>query len=314
MKRIDALRGMQVLMLVLVLQTGYTVAGVAQEIQAEPVDSLAVEAEHQAATQQKKEPKEITIYISGAHKAVAMALLDAVDEGTLVTGIADFDSLSSIYGLIGIDRTGRMSSGFYGNRFRLTFSPDADVATVAEAYWSLSYIQSVELEAPPEARASKLIQPVKNIENRGLRLLAKVATGTASGIVFTAMSMFVLDTIVERKGAPDADAYRPIGFLLVGGAIGCSVGFPLGVSKVDPYDSLPITLLAGVIPGLSGYSLLRAHQQSERTAFLFMYVVPAVNSLIASELWRRPPRASRVSFALASTLNGGLSAVTTLRF
>ena len=56
MKRIDALRGMQVLMLVLVLQTSYTVAGAAQEIQAEPVDSLTVEAEPVDSLSVKAEP------------------------------------------------------------------------------------------------------------------------------------------------------------------------------------------------------------------------------------------------------------------
>ena len=92
----------------------------------------------QAVNQKKTEPKEITIYIGGEYKTVAAALLDAVDEETPITGVADFDSLSSTYGLIGI------SSGFYGYRFRLTFPPAADVASIAGAYWSLPYIDSVE--------------------------------------------------------------------------------------------------------------------------------------------------------------------------
>ena len=57
--------------------------GQAVQSPAEPADSLAVEAEHQAATPQQREPQEITIYIRGEHKAVVAALVDAVDAGTL---------------------------------------------------------------------------------------------------------------------------------------------------------------------------------------------------------------------------------------
>lgn len=101
------------------------------------------------------EPKEITIYILGEHKAVVTALLEAVDEETPVIGIADFDSLSATHGLIGIYRKGRKSSGFYGHRFRLKFSPAADVSTIAGAYWSLPYVKSVEPEPPPDAQIRK---------------------------------------------------------------------------------------------------------------------------------------------------------------
>lgn len=94
------------------------------------------------------EPAEITIYIRGEHRGVAVALLDAVDEGTPMTGVADFDSLSATYGLMGIYRKSRSSSGFYGYRFRLTFPPDVDVAVIAGAYWNLPYIQSVEPKPP----------------------------------------------------------------------------------------------------------------------------------------------------------------------
>ena len=240
----------------------------------------------QAATPQKTEPKEITIHIRGEHKAVVAALLEAVDEGTSVTGIADFDALSATYRLMGIDRTGRMPS-FHGYRFRLMFPPGADVATVTVAYGNLSYIQSVE-------------HPF-DIEDAGLRLLAKVAAGTASGVVFT----------VIAAGAIANDPRAMGGAFFGGAAIGSSVGFSIGVTKVDPYDSLPMTLLAGVIPGAMGIGLVWADNE---TGFLLLYVGPVIGSLIASELSRKPPQARRVSFALAPTLNGGLSATATLRF
>ena len=104
-----------------------------------------------AEAEAETEPAEITIHIRGEHKEVVSALLEAADEGTPVTGIAELDSLAATYGLIGIYRTNRRSSGFYGYRFRLTFPPGADVDTMAKAYWNLPYIQSVagEAEKPP---------------------------------------------------------------------------------------------------------------------------------------------------------------------
>ena len=272
---------------------------------AEPVDSLAVEAEHQAATPQKRKPQEITIYIRGEHKAVVAALVDAVDEETTITGIADFDALSATYGLMGIYRTGRMSP-FYGYRFRLMFPPGVDVAAIAGTYWNLPYIQSIKYKPQDESGASLMVKERRHpfdIENAGLRLLAKVAAGTASGAVFTVIS----------SNAIAKEANRPTmgGHFLGGLAIGSSVGFPLGVSLVDSYNSLPKTLLAGVISGVAGYFLLIAGQESDVSTFLF---VPVISSLYASELSRKPPQDRRVSFALSFTPDGGLSAVSTLCF
>ncbi len=84
-------------------------------------------------------------------------------------------------------------------------------------------------------------------KNNGLRRLAKVAAGTASGIAVTAVAIGVQ---YETREDPSSSGYEGIAYFLVGAAIGCSVGFPLGVSAVDPYGSLPSTLLAGAIPGL----------------------------------------------------------------
>ena len=158
-----------------------------------------------------------------------------------------------------------------------------------------------------------------DIENAGLRILAKVAVGTFSGIASTGVVMGVLDRIYEPYGDPDADAYREIGFSLFGAIIGCSAGFPLGISSVDPYDSLPKTLLAGVIPGAVGIGLIWAGHE---TGFLIAYVFPVISSLAASESSRQSlsaelkskPQSRRISFVLVPTLNGGLSTVATLRF
>ena len=150
-----------------------------------------------------------------------------------------------------------------------------------------------------------------DIENDELRVLAKMASGTGWGFVLTTTSMFVLDIAVERKDDPDADAYRTLGLLLFSGSIGCTVGFPLGVTAVDPYDSLPLTLLAGVIPGTVGIGLIMAGNE---TGFAVSYVGPVVSSLIVSEIWRKMSQDRRVSFGFSPTFNKGPSVVTTLHF
>ena len=317
---------MRLLVFSLVFQIGYTVAGDAQEIQAEPVDSLVVEAEHQAATQQKKEPKEITIYIRGAHKAVASALLEAVEEETLVTGIADFDSLSSTYGLMGIHRKGRISPFYFGNRFRLTFPPDADVAAIAGAYWNLSYIQSIEPEPSSEVRTRKLtvkeIHP-PFIKNKGLRLLTKVAVGgvVGGGSGFVGASI-ALGVGVQSRSDPEpgtdpssGDALGNIFATVLGSCIGNMVGSAIGVSLVDPQDNFRITLgrsLAGSVVGLLGGIGLTA--ASKGTLWPSLFVGPVAMATAWSERSRKAPESRRVSFSLAPTLNGSLSAVAQLRF
>ena len=147
------------------------------------------------------------------------------------------------------------------------------------------------------------------IENVGLRLLAKVAAGTASGLIFTGMAIGVQNQIWEPTGDID------IGFLLNGLLLGSWIGFPFGVSTVDPYDSFPRTLFFGVIPPvLAGYSLAIASEEMGDIGVPLMYFGPIIGSLIASEVWRKPPQDRRVSFALSPTPDGGLSASTTLHF
>ena len=167
--------------------------------------------------------------------------------------------------------------------------------------------RSDSLSEQMEAMVKRYHEKADNREDAGLRVLKKMAIGTLSGIVFTGMAVGVQDKIWESKGDPD------IGFLLNGFLWGSWVGFPFGVSSVDPYDSLPTTLFAGVIPPvLAGYSLAIAGQAD--IGLTVIYVGPIIGSLYASEKWRKPPQARRVSFGLAPTFNGGLSAVAQLRF
>lgn len=254
------------------------------------------------------EPTEITIHIRGEHKGVVSALLEAADEGTPVTGIAELDSLAAIYGLMGIYRTNRRSSGFYGYRFRLTFPLGADVAAMAKAYWNLPYIQSVagEAEKPPVPLWPR-IRSIGGGERATSRIFVKICVGSVSSV---ASSGALLLLLLPREGESSTFSAA----LLYSAYFGPLVGFPLGVSLADPHDSLPMTLLGSVIPPLVGISLIKYGSESVgKLGITTMLVGPFIGSLYASEKWRKPPQ-GRVAFALAPTPNGGLSAVATLRF
>lgn len=261
-----------------------------------------------AEAEAETEPAEITIHIRGEHKGVVSALLEAADEGTPVTGIAELDSLAAIYGLIGIYRTNRRSSGFYGYRFWLTFPPGADVDTMAKAYRNLPYIQSVagEAEKPPVPLWPR-IRSIGGGERATSRIFVKICVGSVSSV---AASGALLLLLLPREGESSTFSAA----LLYSVYFGPLVGFPLGVSLADPHDSLPMTLLGSVIPPLVGISLIKYGSESIRKlGVTTMLVGPFIGSLYASEKWRKPPQ-GRVAFALAPTPNGGLSAVATLRF
>ena len=302
-----------------------------QPAQAEPVDSLAVEAEHHAATPQKREPQEITIYIRGEHKAMVAALVDAVDARTLVTGIADFDALSATYGLMGIDRKGRMSPFYYGNRFRLTFPPGVDVATVTTAYGNLSYIQSVEHKPPLETQAQNLVQPTPTLGNslndRAItRIPKKVGVGALTtvgvGLVFM------------------------VGGSTAGGGIGAWAGvlaaqffgYPIGVYLADREGSSFWMTCVGQVAGwwwaiklLEEESKNSYYEPSELRKWTALGAVLGA-PVMASELSRLVPKRfhnpnplrwlfgksrrsnTRISFGLVPESHRGLSAIATLRF
>ncbi len=255
------------------------------------------------------EPEEITIHILGGHKAVISALLEAVDGGTPITGIAALDSLAATYGLIGIYRRDSRSSGFYGYRFRLTFPPGADVDAMAGAYGNLFYVQSVagEAEKPPVPLWPR-IRSIGGGERATSRIFAKICVGSVSSIASSGALLLLL--------LPQEEGDSPISAaVLLSLYFGPLVGFPLGVSLADPHDSLPMTLLGSAIPLLAGIPLVKYGSESiKKLGVTTMLVGPFISSLIASELWRQPPQTRRVSFALAPTPNGGLSAVATLRF
>lgn len=153
-------------------------------------------------------------------------------------------------------------------------------------------------------------------EHAAVRIPMKVVLGTFACVTFTAISASVYDTYLHSEDETDGPEVDPWGGLdgyYYGLVVGGSVGFPVGATLVDPDDSLPWTLLAGVIPAAAGVCFL-ASGTAPAAGFLLVYVVPPFTSLAASELWRNPSEDHRTSFSIAPTPKGGLSAVTTLRF
>ena len=229
---------------------------------------------------QPSERQEITIHISGEHKAVVAALLAAVDAGTPVTGIAALDSLAATYGLIGIYRKSRMSP-FYGSQFRLTFPPGSDGAAIAGAYRNIS----------SGRQRSKLAG----------RVAGKFCVGTLMG---SAIVLAIRDADVAWVGYPigvgigtslfDRHHYYrslvfSIGGSLLGGGIG---GIGLALKPIDAWSSP-----GGAIVAIGG-----------------VMIVSSATATLASELFRKPPESDRFSVGLVPDARGNWSARATLRF
>ena len=264
------------------------------------------------------EPEEITIHIRGEHKGVVAALLAAVDEGTTVTGITELDSLAATYGLMGIYRKGR-SSGFYGYRFRLTFPPGADEAAMAKAYWYLAYIQSVEPEPPPGARAQKLVQPTSTLGNSlNNRAITRIPKKIGVGALTT---VGVGIALLPGAGTAGDDG---IGAGLAG-ITSLFLGYPLGVYLADKKESsFWMTFIGNCLGWWGAVELLDSPNSSalsEWAALITMLGAP----VLASELSRmdavtggpkRPKQSQdlRFSFGLLPQPQRGLSARATLRF
>ena len=257
-----------------------------------------------AADPEATEPQEITIYLGGAHKkAVAPALFAAADAGTPVTGLADFDSLSSTYSLIGIYHS-RMSPLYYGNHFRLTFPPAADVATIAGAYGNLSYL-SVKMERG-------------DVKGTGKRIAKKLRAGVLKGSAFGLASGSLMMGIVS----PGADGLgQPVIFYAFG-YIGYTVGTAVGVSQVDPHDLFAASLMGSLLGNISGIGLAAITGGNRHVLFVCPVASLALAVWLSEEsrnrrlakLTLKPPEISRFSIGLAPSPRGHLLAVAKLRF
>ena len=245
---------------------------------------MAVEADAET------EPAAITIHIRGEHKGVVSALLEAADEGTPVTGIAELDSLAATYGLIGIYRTNRRSSGFYGYRFRLTFPPGSDVDTMAKVY--RNYTEKMDIQ-----RSMR----VDRVENPVIRIAKKLGGGVLGGILSAG-----LFAVLPTSDDPFVEINASFEMALLGEMVGAAVC----VSWVDSRDRWMLTWGGSV----AGWLVARMGVKRDYWPLIYS---PIAGAIIGSELWRKPPQDSqnsRVSVRLGPAPNGGLSAVATLRF
>ena len=178
-------------------------------------------------------------------------------------------------------------------------------------------VRSDSLSEQMEAMVKRYYTKADNRE--ALRFGKKVAAGTVSSIAFTAIAFGGLGEVLIDDSYSD-DGLEAVGLLYASLYVGNLVGFPLGVSSVDPHDSLGKTLLGSGVAGLGGLLGLIAIAvitRSEALAHLGVMVsfaAPPIVSIAMSEASRKPPESRRVSFGLSPTLNGGLSASATLRF
>ena len=164
------------------------------------------------------------------------------------------------------------------------------------------------------------IRSLGGSKHAAARIFTKTVFGTLSCATFTVISRSLhYNYIYNGEREYVDDPWAGWDSFLFGLQVGIAVGFPVGLTAVDPDDSLPRTLLAGVIPAATGYYLLEFADQEEESFLLFAPIIlsgaaPVILSLAASELWRNPSEDHRASFGIAPTPKGGLSAVTTLRF
>ena len=166
------------------------------------------------------------------------------------------------------------------------------------------------------ATSDSLAESKSNMST-GKRVALKLIAGTLGGMVGFAMVISSLPCFPDDY----PDGYDPIFCKSAEAALryGYPVGIAIGVSLVGPRDR-PITSfirplvlsLGGSAVGLIG-GIWLTNVDSE-VFWPSIPVFPIVGATLASELWRKPPQARRFFFFLAPTLNGGLSAVTTLRF
>ena len=232
------------------------------------------------------ERQEITIHISAEHKAVVAALLAAVDAGTLVTGIAELDSLAATYGLMEYG-TGR-SSVFYGSQFRLTFPPGADVVAIAGAYWNVPYIQSGRQRAKWVGRVA-----------------GKLFVGTLMGSAVLVGVGVPLRTLTSDRVATIA-------------WVGYPVGVGLGTSLFDRhhyYRSLVFSIGGSLLGVGIGAALVHRYRVLDPIGAIgLVMIVQPITATLVSELFRKPPESDRFSVGLMPDARGNWAARATLRF
>lgn len=168
---------------------------------------------------------------------------------------------------------------------------------------------------PGDSLAVKEIPP-PFIENKEKRIAMKMAAGTFMSAVSAAI---ISGELIRRRDPTPNDTYAGLSAAITGVYYGCLFGFPIGVTAVDLQDSFFKTLLGSITGrmvgvGLREFGKKRGYKTLVHLGLPVLFVGPMFGSIIASEIWRKPPQDRRISFGLAPNLKGGISAVATLRF
>ena len=140
-------------------------------------------------------------------------------------------------------------------------------------------------------------------EDRSFRIAAKLFTGFAAG-----GAAYFIGSRVGRLAAGEG-GWGTFGFVILSGVVGYTVGAPIGVSMIDPYDQ-PVKTMAGSFMGF-GAGIAISYLNRE---YWHMFICPLVGAVIMSERSRNTLTVRQFSIGLAPDRNGNVSAIATLRF
>lgn len=178
----------------------------------------------------------------------------------------------------------------------------------------------LETQTVPEDSLGKREAPLFDIDDKGLRIFAKAGAGIITSAATTAplIGMILWMQSLDDESSGRNDIGSGLGIFIFS-LFSHTFGSPIGVTLVDPHDSPNETLRWAQIGGLGGLGVGVVFAGIPEPlgaigSFAAIYLGPVVGSIYGSEKSRNPPQAHRISFGLAPTLNGGLSASATLHF
>ncbi|MCY3737303.1 MAG: hypothetical protein OXG13_12925 [Gemmatimonadaceae bacterium] len=187
--------------------------------------------------------------------------------------------------------------------------------TQATAEGDSVQVETGEVEKEPVYLGHR-IRGLGGSKHAAVRIPTKVLSGTLFFVAIAGISGNLHYNYIRSRDEDEwGDGWgEGLESVLFGLFVGSTVGFPAGVTAIDPDDSLPSTLLAGVIPGAAGLYLLESQANLAAGFGLLLVSCPPFSSLAASELLRNSSEDPHTSLGITPIPKGGLSAVATLRF
>ena len=166
------------------------------------------------------------------------------------------------------------------------------------------------------ATLDSLAESRKNMST-GKRVALRLIAGTLGGVIGVAMVSLSLPCFPDDY----AGDYDSVYCKSAEAALRCGypVGIAIGVSLVGPRDRPITSLIRPLVLSLGGSAvgLIGGIWLANVDADVFwpsIPVFPIVGATLASELWRKPSTAHRISVGLMPNLRGSLSAVAALHF